>query len=747
MSPDDAPVPSGAELFAALGTGAGSDRMGFRVVLHILLRTLPLLAQVKRHLIALVALLLVAALGGLPVAYLWFTGLWDGVLAGAPLPPLVARAFLVDARAFDRAALLAERGIDDALVSELAREAGLDPTRLRVPVPQPGGPRPAELDARRRELGERLAAALASAAPAALPARIEWSRDGSEWAPRVEPVVQPEARRALSVHWAIANVLALILYTPLIVAIVYYRLWILQRINQLLRLRLFERIQALSLRYHADARVGDAIYRVYQDSAMVTNVIDVLFLQPVAHAGRFALGLAAVAAFDPRLALVLLGALPPLLGLGLVFSGRLRLRFRRAREAASDLTSRIQETLAGIKVIKAFGMERAEQRRFEQESARAFACAYAARDLFTRFDVLVFCATASALLLAIAGGVLLAGQQAEVFLAGALAALGITVWTLGGYNTFRAAAGESALGVERIFGLWGQAQDVAIGLDRVFELLDLDPGVADAPDAVDLPATIREIRFEDVSFAYQADRPVLTGVSLAARAGTIVAIAGPTGSGKSTLVSLLLRLFDPDAGRIAIDGCDLRALRLDSLRARISIALQENVLFGTSVRENIRYAAPDASDAQVREAARMACASEFIEALADGYDTLLGERGTKLSTGQRQRISLARAILKDASVLILDEPTAALDAETELRVMQNLAHWVSQGQGRIIFLITHRLAAIRRADAIAVVRAGRLVELGSHAELMQREGGVYRRLVEIDAGSDAHAAALVGAAS
>ncbi|UCE87673.1 MAG: ATP-binding cassette domain-containing protein, partial [Deltaproteobacteria bacterium] len=182
---------------------------------------------------------------------------------------------------------------------------------------------------------------------------------------------------------------------------------------------------------------------------------------------------------------------------------------------------------------------------------------------------------------------------------------------------------------------------------------------------------------------------------------------------------------------IEIDGVDLRRLELTSLRANVAIALQENVLFGTSVRENIRYAVPGASDAQVREAARVACADAFIETLPDGYDTLLGERGTKLSTGQRQRLSIARAVLKDTPILILDEPTASLDAETELRVLRNLSEW---GKGRAIFLITHRLSTIRRADRIAVLHDGRLAEWGAHDDLLTREGGTYRRLVETEAG-------------
>nr|MDJ0785765.1 ABC transporter ATP-binding protein [Myxococcota bacterium] len=269
-------------------------------------------------------------------------------------------------------------------------------------------------------------------------------------------------------------------------------------------------------------------------------------------------------------------------------------------------------------------------------------------------------------------------------------------------------------------------QDVAIGLDRVFEVLDLEPEVEDAPDARPLETVQHEVRFDDVHFGYGASRPVLRGVDLHAHVGTITAIVGPTGSGKSTLMALLLRLFEPDSGAITIDGAPLRDFTIESLRASVSIALQENVLFGETIRENIRFAVPDASDEAVRAAARVACADEFIERLPDGYDTLLGERGTKLSTGQRQRLSIARAVLKDTPILILDEPTASLDAETELRVMRNLAEW---GKGRLIFLITHRLSTIRRADQILVIQDGRIAERGGHDELMGRSG-VYRRLVE-----------------
>ncbi len=549
----------------------------------------------------------------------------------------------------------------------------------------------------------------------------------------------PEIRRALAerLTWVLAGVAVAIAAGIMVVS--YYGVWILQRVNQTLRLMLVDRLQTLSLRFHDQSRVGDAIYRTYQDSAMVTQVVQSYIIAPIA-AGTQALTLTLLlAAFAPGLALALAATWLPLLALGLYFSPRLRARFRVARETNSGLTSRIQESLAGVRVIKAYGLEAFEQARFESASQAAFAGARAARGLLATFGVVVFWVIGGSILVASVFATLATRDQAPLWLAtfasawGAdfakawLASAGISIWTLGLYNAWKGIFSAGAGSVVGIFRTWGRAQDIAVGLDRVFELLDLEPEVKDAPDAIALAPLRRDISFRDVGFGYQTDRPALVGVTFAAPIGAITALVGPTGSGKSTLMALLLRLFDPDAGAIEIDGVDLRRLRIAELRRAIAIALQENVLFAASVRENIRYAVPNASDADVRAAARVACADEFIAALPRGYDTPLGERGAKLSTGQRQRITIARAILKNAPILVLDEPTASLDAETEHRLVRNLAEW---GAGRCVFLVTHRLSTTRMANQIVYLDAGKVVEFGTHEALMAREGSAYRARVE-----------------
>ena len=529
---------------------------------------------------------------------------------------------------------------------------------------------------------------------------------------------------------------------PLGVALPYYNVWIMQRINQDLRLALVERWHRLSLRYHSDHRVGDSVYRIYQDSAQVTAIIDML-VSVATQVTQYAITVVFVAALDPRLGLM--GVTVAVLAVAWArwFSPRVRVRSLVARETNSDLTSRIQEVLGAVRVVKAHGAEAIEQRRFEADSVVAFNAAARVRTLVAAVGIIMFTLAAAILLGAQFLMAVWASEERETFAAVLIGLVGLSFvrWNLA---AFQWAQGELFRSSEQVRGVvrqWTSAQDMAMGLGRVFEILDIEPDVQNAPNALAMPPLRREIRFDGVDFAYEPGRPVLRDLSFVVKPGTVNAIVGPTGSGKSTVVALLTRLFDPDRGSIAIDGNDLRRIDVESLRANVSIALQQNVLFAMSVRDNIRYVSPAASDEAVNRAARVACVDDLIEALPEGLDTLLGDRGGKLSTGQRQRLSIARAVLKDTPILILDEPTAALDAATEHRVLARLAEW---GAGRAIFLVTHRISTIRQADQILYLDEGRVMESGSHAELMAVPEGRYRRFVETEASLQRAAGAAAG---
>ncbi len=534
-----------------------------------------------------------------------------------------------------------------------------------------------------------------------------------------------DLRRLVAERLVIWGALIGLAFAPPFIGLYYYQIWILQRVNQKLRVDLLSHLQGLSLRFHSDNTVGDAVYRLTQDSAMVTQLVQALVLTPFTAIPQFLYSALVIALFAPKLGLILLCVVVPSLLAGGWFSQRMRTRFRVARETNAALTSRIQETVLGIKVIKAYGAEKLEQEAFVGASHEAFHAAFRARNLYAVYAMGMFWLFGTFAIFITAVGTVEVMKETEL----AATVLGFTIWNLGLYNYFKARLGGAVESLKDVFRTWGRAQDIAIGLDRVFEVMDREPEVQDAPDAVPLAGVQHDIRFVDIGFRYQADRPVLDQVNLLARIGEITAIVGPTGSGKSTLMALLLRLFNPTSGRIEIDGVDLTRLQTASLRDHVSIALQENVLFGNTVRENIRFGKPDATDEQVKAAARVAAADDFIERLPDGYDTLLGERGSKLSSGQRQRLSIARAVIKNAPILVLDEPTAALDAVTEQRVLRNLSEW---GRDRAVFLITHRLSTIRQADQIAFLRGGLLAESGTHDQLMASPDGAYRALVEAE---------------
>jgi len=509
--------------------------------------------------------------------------------------------------------------------------------------------------------------------------------------------------------------------------VVYWETWISQTINQNLRVKMIENAEHLSLAYQSHARTGDAIYRIFQDSRMISNIISTIILDPLEQGAYMFTAFAVLWFFHPILGLLFLAAAVPVFLLAVWWTPRIQRRAWLSRQSNSDLTSRIQEVGQGIRVIKANQAEKISAGRFDRDSNYALDNAY-----YLRMEIVLFTVAMGTIIAVsvIAGDYLMAGWTVSgkpTFLPGFFSFMvGFAVWNLGAFQYARSRVGTATGLYGFFFSTWFAAIDMAAGLDRAYYLLDLKPGVEEKADAVAMPAPIREVRYRDVHFSYEAGPPVLEGVDLTAEAGTITAIVGTTGSGKSTLMSLLLRLYDPDSGFLSVNGTDLRNMQIDSIRRNTAIALQQNVLFASTVSENIGYAARDATPEKIREAAKIACADGFIEEMAQGYQTELGERGGKLSTGQRQRLSIARAIVRDTPILILDEPTASLDAETEQRVLSNLSEW---GKGRILFVITHRLSTIRNADQIAFLKDGKITEVGDHDSLMAISGGDYRAFV------------------
>ena len=509
----------------------------------------------------------------------------------------------------------------------------------------------------------------------------------------------------------------------------YYGAWVWQNVSQYLRVTMVERLEHLSLRFHSDSRSGDAIYRIIQDSAQIVNLLREAIINPIIMVYTLVIALTFVTAFDALLLLGVALVAVPALVLTVVFTPRIRRRSVASRVAGSNLTSRLQETFAALRVVKASRAERLMLERFDVDSNRALDAA-----LLLRFEMVVL----STLVMFFGGAAVIALEyvmagwvvEARPTLLGAWAAafVSFTLWNLGAFQAAGERLGASLGTGYGMVRVWCMIQDLFIGLERAFYFLDLEPEIVERASPVPYPRPVASVTWRSVNFGYTPEQPVLTEVDLTAEAGKITAVVGATGSGKSTLMSLLLRLYDPDRGVVLVNDVDLRDMRIDDLRSNCAIALQKNVLFTGKVADNIGYAT-GASRVEIEEAARIACADEFIREMDAGYDTELGERGSKLSSGQRQRLTIARAVIRDTPILILDEPTASLDAETEHRVLANLREW---GADKIVLLITHRLSTIRGADRIAFLEHGTVAEVGSHDELMARPNGRYRGFVQAE---------------
>ncbi len=481
-----------------------------------------------------------------------------------------------------------------------------------------------------------------------------------------------------------------------------------------LRQTLYGRLITQSLTFFGEHRVGELSSRLSSDLAQIQDTLTFTVAQAIRQSMLLVVGIVAIAATSMRLSLVMLSSVPVLMLLAVLFGRRVRKFSAAAQDRLAETATVVEETLQGIANVKAFGNEAYEMRRY-------------GAGLQGYLDVILRTAKYRAglisfIILGIFGSIVLVmWYGGKLMQAGEMSHGDLTQFMF--YTMFIGGAVSSVpeiiSGVQKTLG----------ATQRVRELLR-EEGENVGGETAAASHLKGEVRFDDVHFRYPSrpDLPVLRGLSLAAQPGEKIALVGPSGAGKSTVVSLLLRFYETDSGRLLLDGHDARDLSLSAVRSHMAIVPQEVLLFGGSIRENIAYGRPGASDEEILAASQRAHCHEFVNRFPEGYATLVGERGVKLSGGQRQRIAIARALLKDPAILILDEATSALDSESEALIQQALATLLA---GRTAFIIAHRLSTVRQCDRICVIEDGAVVESGTHAELIAEPGGIYRRLSEL----------------
>ncbi|MDT5294230.1 MAG: ATP-binding cassette, subfamily bacterial [Acidobacteriota bacterium] len=485
-----------------------------------------------------------------------------------------------------------------------------------------------------------------------------------------------------------------------------------QRVMHDLRLTLYDHIQSLSLSFFAQQKTGDLIVRMTSDIDAVQDFVSSALLGMLVSAMTLLGMLGVMFYLDWRFTLISLSVAPALFLVVYSFTRRIKNSARAVKQKEGEIASVVQESLSAVRLIKAFAREDFETHRLDEKSMESVELALMARGVKAKLLPLVE-------LIVAAGTCLVIWYGARLVLAGQISSGALIVFIL--------YLGKMYKPMRELSKMTDTVSKASIGFERIREVLQTESEVRDPPGARPAPPFHGRIEFERVSFDYDPERPVLRDIEMTIEAGEFVALVGPTGGGKSTLMSLIPRFYDPTAGRVKIDGADVRSFTLESLREQVSYVLQETYLFRAPVWENIAYGKPGAARDEIIRAAKLANADEFIRRLPEGYDTVVGERGETLSGGQRQRITIARAIIRDTPILLLDEPSSGLDAESEELVFDALARLM---EGKTSVVIAHRLATVMRADRIFAIENGAIVESGTHAELLAR-GGLYSRLYEI----------------
>lgn len=480
-----------------------------------------------------------------------------------------------------------------------------------------------------------------------------------------------------------------------------------ERIQYDLRKKMFNHLQDLSLTYFSQTPVGWIMSRVTSDSVRISELVTWGILDVTWGAMSIVTAFAFMLTINWTLALMVLAAVPVLLVVAVFFKQKIIVEFRNVRRINSKITGAYNENITGVRVVKALGREEANLQEFSELTGDMYQAGFRAAWLSALFLPAVQVISAVAVSIIIWYG----GSQVQI---GGL--------TIGGLQAFVSYVTFMMWPIQDLARVYAEMQHAVASAERVFSLIDAVPNVVNRPGAID-PGTIAgDIVFDHVDFDYGDGQPVLTDFSLTVKRGETIALVGPTGGGKSTIVNLLCRFYEPVRGRITIGGADYTTLTLEAIQSRIGVVLQTPHLFSGSIRENIRYGRLDATDEEIEAAAKLAGAHDFIVTLDKGYDEAVGEGGNLLSTGQKQLISLARAVLAQPEVFIMDEATSSVDTLTEALIQRGMEQLM---KGRTSFVIAHRLSTIRRADRILVIDGGRIAEMGTHAQLLAKRGHYY----------------------